>query len=53
MGFQHHDQFFESAQAAERGAKQMRNASSAAARSVSVVREFLQSGQQKPRGANS
>ena len=33
----------ECAQAAERGAKQMRNASPAAARSVSVVREFLQS----------
>jgi hypothetical protein len=32
---------FDSAQAAKRGAKQIRNSSSAAARSESVVREFL------------
>jgi hypothetical protein len=38
------------AQAAERGAKPMRNASSADARSVSVVREFLQSAQAAERG---
>jgi hypothetical protein len=40
-----------SAQAAERGAKPIRNSSAAAARSVSVVREFLKSAQAAERDA--
>jgi hypothetical protein len=35
------NEFFRSARAAKRGAAQMRNSSQAAARSVSIVREFL------------
>jgi hypothetical protein len=44
--------FHKSAQAAERGAKQFRNSSAAAAWSVSVVRGFLGSTRAAGRGAN-